>query len=54
MIGAGTIGLASALVAQRHGVAEVVVCDLDSARVAAADRAGLATVEGARWRASST
>lgn len=47
VIGAGTLGLATALVARHQGAAEVVVCDLSSERLAAAARAGIATAEGA-------
>jgi threonine dehydrogenase-like Zn-dependent dehydrogenase len=43
VIGAGMLGLASALVALRHGVGDVAICDLSGARLAAAARAGVPT-----------
>ncbi|MDO8187880.1 alcohol dehydrogenase catalytic domain-containing protein [Conexibacter sp. JD483] len=41
VIGAGTLGLASALVAKHLGVPEVIVCDLSDDRLATAARAGI-------------
>ncbi len=57
--GGGVIGLLSALLAVRHGAAEVVVAEPSAGRRAVADALGLATVEdapdgdmdGAAWRA---
>lgn len=42
VIGAGMLGLATALVAQRLGVAEVVICDLSQERLETARTAGVA------------
>lgn len=45
VIGAGTLGLATALVARHQGAAEVVICDLSAERLEAAARAGITTSE---------
>jgi threonine dehydrogenase-like Zn-dependent dehydrogenase len=51
--GAGVIGLLSALLAVRHGAADVVVAEPSAERRAVAEALGLATVEddGSAWRA---
>ncbi|MGY1707488.1 zinc-binding alcohol dehydrogenase [Geodermatophilus sp. SYSU D00697] len=52
--GAGVIGLLSALLAVRHGAADVVVAEPSPARRAVAETLGLATVDdadGSAWRA---
>jgi threonine dehydrogenase-like Zn-dependent dehydrogenase len=41
VIGAGMLGLASALVALRHGIRDVAICDLSVERLEAAARAGV-------------
>ncbi|RFU20419.1 zinc-dependent alcohol dehydrogenase [Geodermatophilus marinus] len=49
--GGGVIGLLSALLADRHGAAEVVVAEPSPARRAVAEALGLATVPGDAWQA---
>nr|WP_275586188.1 zinc-binding dehydrogenase [Geodermatophilus normandii] len=47
--GAGVIGLLSAMLAVRHGAADVVVAESSPARRAVAEALGLATVDGGAW-----
>ncbi|SFT51790.1 Threonine dehydrogenase [Geodermatophilus amargosae] len=47
--GAGVIGLLSAMLAVRHGAADVVVAESSPARRAVAETLGLATVDGGAW-----